>query len=359
MLVVTYVGACFVNGLSLAFWANGVRDFLGIMLAYPVLCYFVSEPGRRRAFETALERHLIYFLLVQAVCVSYQFVEYGAGDHCGGSFGNWYSGQVSMCIYIASFYLVHKRIEPAAPFSSLRHNWLPIVLLFPTFLNETKISFVLLALYIVLLFPLDRRYVARMMWIVPGALLLGWAALSVYTISTQVGDSNFTIDYLTQYVSLDDIDDAEGGAMWAINEGIAADVPRFTKLMYLPLLHEQDPGHEAMGWGVGQFKGGKEMAVSDFAYEYDWLLAGSVPYVFHVHIQMGLVGIVLIALWLVILLFVAPSWSKGRDYNTQLLVVMMVCVIMLYNDSLRNLWLCMFLFALLASSWKPREELAQ
>lgn len=356
MLAVTFVATCVANGMPVTFWANGVRDFLGLMLAYPVMCYFMGNNERRRNFEPALERNLIIFLLLQAVCVLYQFFRYGAGDHCGGSFGNWYSGQVSMCIYIASFYIVHKRIDPAAPFESLKNCKLPIALLFPTFLNETKVSFVLLAIYFVLLMPLDRRYVVRAMWAIPCALLLGWLAISVYTMTAKEDDDIFSLEYITEYVTIDDIDEAEGGALWAINEGIAADVPRFTKIMYLPILHEQEPGHEMLGWGVGQFKGGTGMEVSEFAYQYDWLLAGSIPYVFHILVQLGNIGVVLVAAWLLLLLIMPPAWSKGRDYNTQLMVVLIMCIIMLYNDSLRDLWMCMFLFVLLASSWIPKEE---
>ncbi len=354
MLAVTFFGTVLVNGLSVTFWANGVREFLGLMLAYPVMCYFMADEGRRRHFEPTLERHMLYFLLIQAVCVTFQFVKYGAGDHCGGSFGNWFSGQVSMCIYIASFYLVHKRIDPAAPLASLKQCKLPIFLLFPTFLNETKISFVLIALYFILLMPIDRRYLLRVMWIIPAAMVLGWMAVSVYAMTVSADDDVFSVEYLTEYVAIDDIDEAEGGALWQMNEGMAADVPRLTKIMYLTILHEQEPGHEMLGWGAGQFKGGNGMDVSEFAYEYDWLLAGSIPYVFHVHIQMGVVGVVLVIAWLVLLLLVPPAWSDGRDYNVQLFVVLLVCIIMFYNDSLRNLWMCLFLFALLASSWKPK-----
>ncbi len=357
MLAVTFVATVLVNGLSVTFWANGVRDFLGLVLAYPVMCYFMGNEQRRRHFEPTLERHMLYFLLVQAVCVTFQFVKYGAGDHCGGSFGNWFSGQVSMCIYIASFYLVHKRIDPAAPFASLRQCKLPIILLYPTFLNETKVSFLLLALYFLLLMPLDRRYVVRVMWIIPGVLLLGWLAVTVYLSVVGSDDDVFSAEYLTEYVSVDDIDSAEGGAQWQIEEeGMAADVPRLTKIMYLAILQEQEPGHELMGWGVGQFKGGNGLDISEFAYEYDWLLSGSVPYVFHVYIQLGTLGVVLVIVWLVLLLLVPPAWSDGRDYNVQLMVVLLLCIIMFYNDSLRNLWLCLFLFSLLASSWRPKEE---
>ena len=352
ILVFSGVATCMTNGLSLFFWANGMRDFLGIMLAYPVMCYFMGDERRREQFEPALDRHVLYFLLAQAVCGTYQFVEYGGGDHCGGSFGNWYSGQVSMCIYIGSYYLVHKNLDTDHFFSSLRDNKLPIILLFPTFLNETKISFVLIAIYIVLLIPIDRKLLARALWMLPGAVLLGWAAISVY-VSVTGGEDIFSMDYIEKYVMVEDMDAVEGGALWEQEQGVAADVPRFTKIMYLAVLYEQEPGHEMQGWGVGQFKGGNGMEISEFAYQYDWLLSGSVPYMFHVVIQLGWVGLVLVVLWLIVLFLLKPAWSVRRDFNTQVFVMLVLLIIMGYNDSLRDLWMCMFTFMLMASSWKP------
>lgn len=356
LLLVSYVATCMTEGMPLLFWLNGLRDFMGLMLAYPIMCYFMGDSDRREQFEPALDRTLLAFLLLQALCVVYQFVSYGAGDHCGGSFGNWYSGQVSMCIYIASFMLVHKNLDSNNIVQSLLQNKLPIILLFPTFLNETKISFVLFALYVVLLMPMDRRYIIRAMWLLPGALLLVWLAGSVYMMTAKDKVDLLDEEYITEYLMIDDIDAAEGGALWDMEQGNAADVPRLTKIMYLPILHEQEPGHEMLGWGVGQFKGGQGMTTSDFAYRFDWLLCGSIPYVFHIHIQLGMVGVVLVSLWIVLLFIVAPSWSRGRDYSMQMLALLVILIIMVYNDSLRDLWMCMFLFALLASSWIPKDD---
>ena len=351
-ITVSFAATCLVNGLAIVYWMNGLRDFFGILCAYPIMCYFMGDDDRRARFESALDRALLCFLLVQAFCVTYQFMLYGAGDHCGGSFGNWYSGQVSTCIYIASFHLVHRRLDTSRFFGGLRENIVPVVLLFPTFLNETKISCVLLALYIGLLWPLDRRYLVRAMWMLPVTLAMAWAAVMAYTSLVKDSDDVFSLDYVTEYM-LTDVDDAEGGALWDIDHGGVTDVPRLTKIAYLPLLHEQEPGHELMGWGTGQFKGGKGIEVSEFAYEYDWLLMGSIPYVFHVHIQLGVIGVMLVAAWLVMMFVMKPSWSGGRDYNVQAYALLIILMIMCYNDSLRDLWMCSILFAFLATSFKP------
>lgn len=356
-VVVTYVSTCFLNELSTVYWINGLRDFMGLVLAFPVVDYFMSDEERRVRFEMSLDRQLLYFLLVQAFCLPYQFMKYGAGDHGGGSMGNNFSGTMSMCIYIASFMLMRKRLDTERFFASLNDNKLLIFLLFPTFLNETKISFILIVMYFVLLLPLDRRYLVRAMWVMPILVMIAWVGASVYTtIVKSQGDDITSMEYLSEYLAGEDLDNIESGAQWDIDENNAADVPRIAKLLYLPLLHTQEPGHEALGFGVGQFKGGTTLEVSDFAYRYDWLLMGSIPYLFHVHIQLGLVGVALVLCWLLSLFVLKPSWSKGRDYNIQLFVAMLLFLIMLYNDSLRNLTFTMMLFSFFASSWLAQEN---
>lgn len=357
ILVVSYVSTCTLNGLSILFWINGLRDFLGLLLAYPIICYFMGDSERRARFEPEFDKTVLYFLLLQAACIVIQFILYGAGDCVGGSFGNGFSGQVSMCIYIASFYLVHKNLDTNNIWESLRQNSLPILLLFPTFLNETKVSFILIVLYFVLLMPIDRRYLIRAMVVFPTVMLLVWGGTTVYVMSTSNKDeADFTLDYVEKYLTVEDMDAIEGGALWELEQGQNADVPRVAKIMYLAVLHEQEPGHESLGWGVGQFKGGQGIEISDFAYRYDWLLMGSIPYVFHLLIQLGNAGVIFVAVWILGMFLFAPRWSRGRDLNMQMLVMCCVLIIMGYNDSLRNLWMCLFIFMLLAGSWTHMDD---
>ena len=359
-VMISYISTCTLNDLSLVFWINGLRDFLGLLLAYPVMCYFMCDPTRRERFESSLDRQLIIFLVIQAICVTYQFLKYGAGDHGGGSLGNNGSGNISMIIYLVSYYLLHKRLDTDNFFVSLNENKLLIILLFPTFLNETKISFILIVIYFALLLPFDRRYILRAMWAVPIVMCAIWVGSSVYGSVVKSTDEDFiSMEFLSHYLSLEDVSTAEQGALWDIDQGRQADVPRIAKLMYLPILHTQEPGHEAMGFGLGQFKGGTTLELSDFAYKYDWLLMGSIPYLFHVYIQLGMVGIVFLFGCLMYIFLIKPSWSVGRDYNMQLFVAIVLMLIMFYNDSLRVISFTMILFFFFAASWTVQNDIEE
>jgi len=132
------------NGIPWKLALNGTRVFVGAMFVYPIFRYFWDDPKRHDHFIRRLDKNLYLFLWLQVFCLSYQYFVYGAGDHGGGSLGNWYSGTISMLIYLISFYLLRKRVDSKHFWSSLWINKQYFFLLLPTFLNETKVSFVLL-----------------------------------------------------------------------------------------------------------------------------------------------------------------------------------------------------------------------
>lgn len=361
----SWIVTCVLCHESPMLWGNGLRDFIGLFLAYPVLLYLMDDETSRERFLSSFDRQGLYFLLLQAFCITVQFFMYGAGDLVGGSFGHYYTGQVSIVIYLMSFFLIRRRIDPAHFFTSLRQNKIYLLLLLPTFLNETKVSFVMLALYLLLLIPADRQMVKRFAIILPIGGLLLWLGLSAYSMTTAMnksGNSFKSVEDVMEYFVAEELEHIEGDARWNIenNRGVA-DVPRFSKLMYLAILNAQEPGHMVIGFGIGHFKGGTQLAASQFSRTYDWLLMGSIPYLFHIYIQLGIIGVVLLQLYWLWLAFYRPSWGHKRDLNLQLLLLAVVLLLYLYNDIFRNLIFCLFFFLLYAASWRsadPNDEQA-
>lgn len=359
-LAVSWILTCALNHLGTLFWLNGTRDFIGLILLYPIVTFILDEPGSRQRFLDSFDKQGLYFLIVQAFCIVVQAFIYGAGDMVGGGFGHFYSGQVSVVIFLLSFFLLRRRIDPAHFLNSLNENKIYVLLLLPTFLNETKVSFVMLALYFALLAPIDRKLLLRMAVIGPVVALMLWAGLSIYDYTTtQSGNATAfaTTEERIAYFMVESVENAEGGARWDIenNRGVT-DVPRFTKLMYTVLLNEQEPGHVLIGFGVGQFKGGTQVEQSDFARTYDWLLMGSIPYLFHIYIQMGLIGLAMLLAYGIFIAVKRPQWAPHRDLNLQLMLLAVVLLVCFYNDMLRNLAFCMLFFTLMATSWRINDD---
>jgi hypothetical protein len=358
-VLVSWFISCEYNNLSFIFFANGLREFISFLFVIPIFRYLFANDFRKERFIKSFDKQLFYFLIIQAICIIWQFLKYKAGDHGGGSLGNYYSGTISMLIYLISFYLMQKRIDTKKYFSSLWDNKIYIILLFPTFLNETKISFVLFILYFVLLLPIDRKLFIRILVFTPVVglfiLFLGY----IYLVSTNGQfEDILSGDNLEAYFMSEDTNlaEAEGGAMWEITDNAGfADVPRATKLLLLPELDDENPGHVITGFGLGHFKGNNTIKNSKFATEYDWLLMGSIPYLFHLIIQLGVVGIIwFILFWIVNVAFV-PHGCK-RNTGLQLFLILTMLLILFYNDVFRNSFFGILFFFLIQISWNKKDE---
>ena len=127
-LIIFYITTCVYNGLDLLFFINGLRDFITFLFIIPILSYFFAEEERKEAFVESFDKQLYIFLLVQAICLTWQFLKYGANDHGGGSLGNWNSGVISIMIFLISFYLIQKRIDKKNYIASLWRNKIYVIL---------------------------------------------------------------------------------------------------------------------------------------------------------------------------------------------------------------------------------------
>lgn len=356
-IALTWITTTQLNPIPTGTWLNGLREFIGLATAYPVAVALCRE--KRETFLNQLDRNLLIFLCLQMFCIPYQFFLYGSGDLVGGSLGQLYSGQISICIYLASFFLIRRRLDYDNLFQSVRKNWYLPALLLPTFLNETKVSFILLPLYILLLLPLDRKLLTRL--VVTAPLMAGalWIGAQIYNTTTkdlaQGGGMFKNTEEAYAYFMFENLENTEAAVQWDIDNIGHADVPRLTKLMFLTILNELEPGHVITGFGLGHFKG-NVIGATDFARQYDWLLSGSIPYVFHIYIQLGLIGIALLIAYCTAVFARAPLPHCRRDVPLQLLLAFIVALTFLYNDALRHLSFCIFLFSLLSASWIPNQQ---
>ena len=361
LLLIGFTSSIVLNKLSLAFSVNGMRVFIGAMFCYPIFRYFWDEPRRREHFIKTFDRHLEIFLWLQVFCIGYQFIVYGADDHGGGSLGNWYSGTISMMIYLISFYLLRKRINPRHFVGSILNNFKYVVLLAPTFFNETKISFVLLVVYFILLMPIDKRMFVRALVVTPVMAILFLVGYTTYKmtykgeLANTAGNADiFSEEYLVEYMFMD-LEHAEEDATWNMDntESGLADVPRVTKFLLLPMFEEENPGHVPMGFGVGHFKGGTKMAHSELYDQYEWYLIGTIPYFIHIYLQLGVVGLLWFIVFLSSLFIRHPDGFSKRDLNMQLFMVILIGINFFYIESMRDPVFCIVMYGIIAGFWLP------
>lgn len=367
LLLLSMTSSIVFNRLPVIFSVNGMRVFIGAMFCYPIFRYFIDDQQRHDHFIKTWDKQLEIFLWLQVFCIGYQFIIYGADDHGGGSLGNWYSGTISMLIYLISFYLMKKRINPKHFMASIVNNYKYVLLLLPTFFNETKISFVLLVLYFVLLMPIDKRLFVRSIIVLPIMSLLFLLGYTTYQL-TYKGDVSKTADnldifseeYLMEYV-LSDVENAEEDVEWSLenDEKGVADLGRLTKFLLLPMFEENNPGHIPLGFGVGHFKGGTKLSHSEFYDQYEWYLIGTIPYLIHIYLQLGVVGLLWFIVFFISLFIRHPKAYPKRDLNLQIFLIIFIGINLFYLESLRDPFFCTIVYGFIALSWLPDKKETQ
>ncbi len=349
-IVVGYFITCIHNNYSIPFYINGLRDFIYIISLIPIYRYFY-ESNRSFLFISKFDKSLYIFLIIQAICITFQFLKYGANDHGGGSMGNGASGLMSTLIYIISFYLMQKKINYGNYFKSLMDNKILIILLFPTFLNETKISFIYLALYFILLMPLDRKAIIRLCVTLPILLISLPVVSNIYMSATGSQQNLLDWDYYWEEYLMADESGGNDILEWTEylydNEELEADgssdIPRFTKYLLLPEINSQYPGHAITGYGIGQFKGGTTVANSKFYLDNEWMLRGTVPYGYHAYIQIGFFSI-LFFVWFWIRLYSLRDKTVKGNPNIQIYLWFLAILFLCYNDFYRHTFVCIIFF---------------
>lgn len=336
-LAIGYGITCVYNGYGVGFYANGLREFVYLISLLPILRY-LYESELKDEFVKKFDRTLFVFLIVQALCITFQFLKYGANDHGGGSMGVGFSGIVSILIYLVSFYLLKKKMDPDRYVGSLIENKWLVILLYPTFLNETKISFIFFVLYFILLMPVDRRMFVRLIISAPIVIVGVVILFNVYTTTTGNNDDVTSVDYyMNEYLFAGDDNDIVDWMEYLYDHGEdlaldgSNDLPRFTKIALIPELNAEYPGHSITGYGIGQFKGGTMVDRSDFYIENEWLLRGSIPYCYQMYIQVGLFAILFFA-WMSKRLWSLKIKGRKIELGVFAFVVIQFLIIIFYND---------------------------
>lgn len=354
LLVIAAVSGFIVNNDSIVVWLNGLRYFFPVMFLPPILRYFWATEYRHDLFVKSLDKQLYIFLWLQVPTVLFQFFMYGAGDYVGGTMGGWFSGILSFSIYYVSFYLLNKRIDRNNILRSLYQNWTLIFLLFPTFLNETKISFALIIVYFILILPIDRKYIIRMTFLAPVFILLVGLGSFFYssTVNESQGKLRMDAEFFEEYLDAD-LDKLEGAMDYAEKYYEETfDIPRFAKMAIMPMVFSAHPGHNLMGFGLSLFKHGKIVDAADFYNEYDWLLNGTNPQILSIILQLGIIGAIWYIVFFISQILIKPVLYPKRNYNMQAYFILAFLIVLLYSDFWSYPNFCFIMFTFLFLSWR-------
>ncbi len=298
---------------------NGWRQPL-FLLSTLIVLYDISQSSRWGAFQQMFNAFLIVFALIQIPLALFQFVKWGAGDYVGGTYGYMGgSGFLTQLAFLIAFYFITRSSWFKDP-DSVRYRSVLLysLLLAPCAVNETKISFVYLALYIVLLTTSRKRILSSIPILAFGIALI---VLLNYYYGKTVGDTQNVFDqrFLEKYLLYDPRENV--------------DVPRFQKLVLMFRLMHADVIQMLLGLGYGVFAGENILGTTSFSRSL-WYFQGTRIQLQTVWIQGGLLAVLLLlfpSFWFLRRRFALKSGNMRRF---RIFLALFVASVWLYNEAL-------------------------
>lgn len=340
-IALSAVSTLAINHESLFTYINGLRLYTGFLFWMPIIRYLLHRDDWRQRFIPSLDRQLYIFIVLQAIAITYQFFRWGANDHGGGLMSNYFSSVASMMQICISFYLVSKHWNLEDGYmANLKANIRYIWPLYAVFLNETKSSFIFLAVYFLLLYRWSFAAAIRLLLALPVVCLLAFGSFLAYLAATgQDFDELTSVEFYENYLVGEDPEqlvelallvqdhDIETDNLWVV------DLPRFTRLSLMPDILRKTNGGLTWGAGIGQFKGGTTTDKTQFAKANNWVLGGSRTVIFDIVVELGWIGFG----WFVCAMALLIPWRYNPypySLRIKLMVLSMVLLMLIYSDVL-------------------------
>lgn len=312
-------------------YLNGFRDFIPVFCAPFIIKYLLDKQGETIIIK--FNRFLKLFLLIQIPVAILQYKQYGPGDMVGGTLGEGASGTITLLIYIATFYLF-KYENISLSLKDLKKLIFIFACWIPTFINETKVSFLLLPLFFIFQLQLNRDQIIKSIALILVLLPLMFFTLQqIYSTNDRYNKVTFDQKYLTNYLF-----GQERGAEYK-------DLPRFLRLeLGLKALSEEKYSLY-LGKGLGQFKGGTTLDKTEFALRHSDIMSGSIIYIFFVLIQLGILGFILLFTYIFAYFFTSFTYDK----STMIFYFIITIIAINYGTALRNAIFAIILYFIILS----------
>ena len=320
-IILTLLSQVYNQSFDTIQYLNGFREFVPVFSSPFVIKYLLSQNERKTI--NSFIRFLKLFLLLQIPAALLQYYRYGPGDDVGGTLGSGNSGTITILIYIATFFLfkyenINFTIKDIKKMAFIFALWIP------TFINETKISFVLLPIFFLFQLKLNKSQIIKSTIVILILLpVLFYSLVTVYNTNERYNSVEFDEEYVTNYLLGDESE---------INYSEETDLPRFLRLSIGFKILSEETYSIYLGKGLGQFKGGTTLSKTDFALMNEIIMSGSIIYIFFILMQLGILGIVLLLLHILRYIF---SNNNFQDNNTILFYFIMTVIAIFYGLSFR------------------------
>lgn len=309
------------HAVALPTHLNGLRQPLFLLCTLIVL-YDFAQSARWDAIVQTFNAFLVIFAVLQIPLSLIQFFKFGASDYVGGTYGyTGGSGNLTLLVFIIAFYfIVRSSWYKDADSIRVRSVLLYSLFLLPCTVNETKISFVFLVVYVLLLTTSQKNLLKSLPLLALGVLLV--MVLNYYYGQTVQSPANLLDpQFLERYLLYDP------------RENI--DVPRFQKLVLMFRFMHWDPIQVLFGLGYGIFAGENILGTSSFGRSL-WYFQGTRILLQGVWIQGGLIAVLLLILpsfWFLKRRSLLVSSNMRRFHS---FLVFFLATAWMYNEALYN-----------------------
>jgi hypothetical protein len=299
---------------------NGLRQPLFYLSAL-VVTFEIFQSKYRELLVRLMSAFLIVFAVLQIPISLIQFREWGAGDGVGGSFGiKGGSGDLTQLLFLIVFYLL-VRYGGTSDARTFKISRLVLfsMLLIPITVNETKIAFIYLVVFVALV-ALSRKNLVRSMVLVAVGFVLFGTLVWYYT--QNVGDPSevFNERFLEGYLYSDS------------RRGI--DIPRFQKLVLASKVHGADLLSHLFGVGYGFQAGEGFLETSKMARQL-WYFRGSKNLLTMTYLQGGFAAVMILGF--ATMSFLRSSiGTTGVEKRFGVFLLLILLSMWLYNEALLN-----------------------
>lgn len=248
-----------------------------------------------------------------------QVLIYGnEGDRITGLFGYGGSGTLTLFVLIVFSTELGMRL-----LNNQRIFGLYFLYLIPTLLNETKITFVLIPILLIVPFLLAKKIKSKQFVIF---IVLSVAFITIFAIIYESRFSNsifevFSSEYLDEYLFATD---------WI------GDAGRFAKVQYAYKIIKNT--NLLFGYGLGASYSGSSSGVDGYIYERYYtpeMFGGTKPQLFLSLIDLGLLGLFLLFILLVVIII---KFIKMKNMSTEKLIVINSFIVLFVTLPYQNIF---------------------
>ena len=333
------------KGIDIFHFINGTRDFVPMFFSI-IFIVNMLHSSKKEFFIRKMNSFIALFLLVSVPVSVLQFLAFGGGDAVGGTVGWGGSGNLSMLIYLCTFCILMQNFNKNRILQSLYKNKWLFLLWIPSFINETKVTILLILLFFVLLLKMNLK---NILFSIFASLLsfIGFINLYPYIYNQKLPKYIFIYE---NEVDLEySINKLEDSKIWDIENLAGLGDSRTLRLLMGYILMENEIDW-LIGKGLGHFKG-SQTSQTDLAKENEYLVMGSRSFILLITLQVGIIG-TLFVYWAIF-----KSCLCMQNLRIRLFLVAVVLGMAYYIVSFVSFYFCaIFFYAALSPRFSCKKD---